>query len=486
MSDQNTDYSKDPRIAEILDLLVKYATGDYSVRGNISEKGDEIDAIMVGLNTIAEEAHSSRKLTQHYLNRIERVMEVLLKYTVMDFSETLEVSGEGDEIDAIAIGLNTLAEELAAARKQESAQLQTISESKEQIETIISNAPSAVVVINEMGDILTWNTKAEEIFGWTLEEVLHKPMHRFIMPERYVDAHYTGLSHFIKTGEGPILNSLIEISAVRKNRQEFPVELAISAVKSKGRYVFIAFIVDISARKKSERELRQANKMLEDSNSELEAFTYSVSHDLRAPLRALNGYSQLLVERYSGALDEQAKGYIAAIATNTKRMGRLIDDLLSLSRYSRAQLERSDVNMNDVVTAVIEELENGMDLSKVDFKIDKLPHSYADYSLILQIYSNLISNAVKYSSLKEKPVVHIGATVNEKETVFFVKDNGSGFDMQFYDKLFGVFQRLHDSSEFEGTGVGLAIVQRIITKHGGRIWAESKIDEGSSFYFTLQ
>jgi PAS domain S-box-containing protein len=479
-------YSSDERITRVMDLIVKFAAGDFSQRGEYSQQGDEIDAIIIGLNALADELQSARKVTQHYLNRIEKVMHVLLKYTMLDFSETLEVSDEKDEIDAIAIGLNTLAEELRAAREQEARQMQTIEENREQIEIIINNAPNAVIVINQDSNILRWNKKAEEVFGWKVEEVLNKRLHQFIMPDKHVSAHYDGIQHFLETGEGPLLNQVIEISAVRRNGEEFPIEIAISAVKSRNNFLFIAFINDISARKKAQAELLNLNHHLEASNKELEAFTYSVSHDLRAPLRAISGYSQLLTERAGTGLDAQTTGFIHSISANTKRMGRLIDDLLSLSRFSRAELQRTTINVNELVNNVIAELsQSDKNFAKTQITVRDLPPVKADYNLLQQVYINLIANAVKYSSLKEKPTVEIGSLKKAGKTVYFVKDNGSGFDMEFYNKLFGVFQRLHDSREFEGTGVGLAIVKRIITKHQGEIWAESEVDKGATFYFTL-
>ena len=479
------DFQKDPRIDVILDLLVKFATGDFSDRAAISDKGDDLDAILLGLNSIAEEAQTNRKLTQHFLNRIEKLMEGLLKYTMLDFSQPIEVSEEGDELDAIALGLNTLAEELQSARELEARQIKIIRESKEQIEVIINNAPNAVVVINELGRIINWNAKAEEVFGWTFSEVEGKPMHEIIIPGQFREAHLKGFSHFLDTGHGPVLNRLMEVSALRRSGEEFPVELGISSVKSKGKYLFIAFINDISKRKIAEKKLIEANHSLEASNQELEAFSYSVSHDLRAPLRAINGYSQLLVER-SSDLDEQSRTYIESIVNNTRRMGQLIDDLLSLSRFSRAEVVRTKVDMNGLVDGVIVELARNTSLGAATIKVNDLPPTLADENLVTQVYVNLLANAVKYSSLKDKPVIEIGARKEKNETVYYVKDNGSGFDMQFYDKLFGVFQRLHDSTEFEGTGVGLAIVKRIITKHHGRIWAESEEEKGSVFYFTLE
>jgi PAS domain S-box-containing protein len=340
------------------------------------------------------------------------------------------------------------------------------------------------VVVDEDANVLRWNSRAEEVFGWTAAEIENRHLGEFIVPEKNSGLK-KGMEYFLMTGKDPILNRSVEIPALRKDGKEFPVEIVVSSARAEGKQIYIAFINDISERKRNERQLIDANLSLETSNKELEAFTYSVSHDLRAPLRAISGYSQLLVDRFKDKLDGQALAFINSIASNTKRMGRLIDDLLALSKFNRADIVRTEIDTNELVKAVIEEIGKSSDITKTTFRIHDLPRCHADYNLLVQVFINLISNAVKYSSLKDNPQVEIGAEEKDGETIFFIKDNGSGFDMKFYDKLFGVFQRLHDSAEFEGTGVGLAIVKRVISKHGGRVWAESVLNEGTVFYFTL-
>lgn len=355
----------------------------------------------------------------------------------------------------------------------------------EQIETIIGNAPSAVVVINEKGNVIKWNAKSEEIFGWKADEVMSKPMHQFIMPDRYVKSHYGGMHHFLHTGEGPVLNKTIEISAVRKNKEEFPIELGISAVRSRGNYVFIAFINDITQRRNNEEKIKVAYEALDNSNKELEAFTYSVSHDLRAPVRAIHSYTQILTKKISENSDEDTKEVMGAIIRNTNKMAHLISDLLELSHLGQKEIVKEEINMNKVVESVMETLRADGNLNTTQFKTDHLPHAYADFSLMMQVYQNLISNAVKYSSQKADALVEIGAYIEESKNVYFVKDNGAGFDMKYYSKLFGVFQRLHSAEEFEGTGIGLTIVKRIIDKHNGKVWATGEPNKGACFYFTL-
>ena len=225
-------YNKDPRIAEILDVLVKYAMGDFSSRIKTSENNDEIDALIVGLNTLADETYSSRKLTQYYLNRIERVMEVLLKYTMLDFSDTLEISSENDEIDAIAIGLNTMAEELRVARETEAKQFRQLSDSRNQIEAILNNAPSAVIVFDKDRSILRWNEKASEIFGYTAEEATGKPLHGLVLPgsDHPDNEAVTGFLKGVSEIPGAKQH---EIIAARRNGSNFPAELIVSKVKTR-------------------------------------------------------------------------------------------------------------------------------------------------------------------------------------------------------------------------------------------------------------
>ena len=232
-----------------------------------------------------------------------------------------------------------------------------------------------------------------------------------------------------------------------------------------------------------EREKRTLE--LEEVNKELESFSYSVSHDLRAPLRAISGFSEVLAEDYIDQLDDEAKILFSEITRNAKKMGELIDNLLEFSRLSRQDVFRKSIDMNEIVRNNVTELRNLEPKRNIDLQIEELPAVEGDKNMLKQLFFNLMSNAFKYTGKKDKAFIEIGSYSREGNQVFFVKDNGAGFDPRYYNKLFGVFQRLHSSMEFEGTGVGLAIVQKIATKHGGEVWAEGKMGEGACFFVSL-
>lgn len=234
-----------------------------------------------------------------------------------------------------------------------------------------------------------------------------------------------------------------------------------------------------------EQRVAERTAELEATNKELESFSYSVSHDLRAPIRSIHGYGNILKEEYASVLDAEALRLIQTILRNSKRMGQLIDDLLAFSRLGRKELMRFEVSVQDIVQTIVEEQKSIEGDRPLEIKIEKLPNAFADLTTLRQVWINLVSNALKYSRDRERSIVEIGSFEKGDALIYYIKDNGAGFDMKYYDKLFGVFQRLHSQKEFEGTGVGLAIVQRIIAKHGGKIWAEAKLNEGATFYFTL-
>lgn len=239
-----------------------------------------------------------------------------------------------------------------------------------------------------------------------------------------------------------------------------------------------ALDAEILERGKVEAELRALNR-------ELEAFTYSVSHDLRSPLRAIDGFARILTEEYKDKFDDEGKRQFKIISDNIKRMGELIDDLLELSRLGRKEITCSSINLKEILDSVINDIKPREEERKVDFFIKDIPEAAADRVLIKQVFINLLSNALKFTSTKKNAIIEIGGTEEQHRNVYYVRDNGVGFDMQYANKLFGIFQRLHGQEEFEGTGIGLAIVKRIISKHGGEVWAEGKVNDGAAFYFSL-
>jgi light-regulated signal transduction histidine kinase (bacteriophytochrome) len=233
-----------------------------------------------------------------------------------------------------------------------------------------------------------------------------------------------------------------------------------------------------------ERVIERTEK-LETVNKELEAFAYSISHDLRAPLRVINGYTNILVEDYGMSLDANGKHVCAVLQDKTHHMNELIDDILSFSRFSLAEIRMSQINMEDLIHSIFQELTSSKDRERIEFQVASLPQAFGDRALIRQVWTNLLSNAIKFSAIRERAIIQVTGIQTSGEIIYAVNDNGAGFDMHYIDKLFGVFQRLHSEREFPGTGVGLAIVQRIILRHGGRVWAEGQSGQGASFYFSL-
>jgi light-regulated signal transduction histidine kinase (bacteriophytochrome) len=234
-----------------------------------------------------------------------------------------------------------------------------------------------------------------------------------------------------------------------------------------------------------ERRVAERTAQLEASNKELEAFSYSVSHDLRAPLRHVDSYVEMLQRESGSALTETGSRFLTVISQASRQMGNLIDDLLAFSRQGRAELRRSLIRMDEPVNEVLLELKSDTEGRNIQWEIEPLPEVFADLAMMKQVWMNLFSNAVKYTRHKERAEIKVGCRRQDAEFEFYVRDNGAGFDMQYADKLFGVFQRLHSEDEFEGTGIGLANVRRIISRHGGSTRADGKVGEGATFYFTL-
>lgn len=234
-----------------------------------------------------------------------------------------------------------------------------------------------------------------------------------------------------------------------------------------------------------EQRVAERTAQLEAANKELEAFSYSVSHDLRTPLRAIEGFSAMLMEDYAGKLDDEGRRLLGVVRGNTIRMGQLIDDILGFSRTGRLELSFAEIDMERLAREVVEEIKPAMADGKLQVAIGPIPPAHGDRAMMRQVFVNLLSNAIKFSRIRELAVIEVGGAIEGDEAVYFVRDNGAGFDMQYAGKLFGVFQRLHGMDEFEGTGIGLAIVKRIVTRHGGRVWAEGKVNAGATIYFSI-
>jgi signal transduction histidine kinase/FixJ family two-component response regulator len=274
------------------------------------------------------------------------------------------------------------------------------------------------------------------------------------------------------------------------------LELALQSGIDNSPIKIIGFIQDITKIRVAENEVKLLNESLErkveertvqlqEANKELEAFNYSISHDMRSPLQIINGFSSILLSKYNEHLNEEVTELLQHIKIQTSQMRDLIDCLLNFSRSGRQTLSKMNVNMSDIVDTVLKELKNVFPAGNAEVSLHHLDNAYCDKNLIKQVWVNLISNAIKYSSKKDHPVVEVGSKHINDELVYYVKDNGAGFNMEYSHKLFGAFNRLHDRSQFEGSGIGLAIVYRIIKRHGGRIWADAKVGEGATFYFTV-
>ena len=413
---------------------------------------------------------------ENYENRINSIFESLLKYTVMDFSQKAFISDRGDEIDAFAAGLNTLAEELEL-------HIAELKKSEERFRLLINGVKDyAIYMIDVNGNIVSWNEGAKKIKGYGSDEVIGKHFSIFYTPE---DLKQKAPDHNLKMASEKG-NYESEGWRMKKNGSAFWADVIFTALyDDAGKlYGFSKITRDITERKKLEDSLKKSNEQLETINKELEAFTYSVSHDLRAPLRAIDGYAQMLDEDYNKKLDDEGKRLLSTVQYNAKKMGILIDDLLAFSRLGRKEIEKTEIDMKELAQIALAEA-GRMKEHKANVKIKELQPAFADYALMNQVMVNLISNAIKYSSKTAKPDIEIKSEQKNREVIYSVKDNGAGFDMQYANKLFGVFQRLHKQEEFEGTGVGLAIVQRIINKHGGKVWAEGETGKGATFFFSL-
>jgi len=347
------------------------------------------------------------------------------------------------------------------------------------------------IFVRDMDFIITyWNLGAQELYGWSAEQAVGKHSQQLLETIYPVPLDQLR-AELLRTGrwDGELERTTADgnhvIVASRWSLRRDDQQQAVAILETSN---------DITASKHREQEIQKLNRELtkrsgelETANKELEAFAYSVSHDLRAPLRHMAGYAELLQKRASSALDEKGHRYMVMILDSAKRMGNLIDDLLTFSRIGRTDTQKIVVSLEQLVMEALSELRQEVSGRDIVWKVGALPTCYGDRSMLRLVLVNLLSNAIKFTRPRPRAEIEVGceSNNNQDEVVVFVRDNGAGFDMKYADKLFGVFQRLHPAEAFEGTGIGLATVQRIIHRHGGRVRAEGAVDQGATFYFSV-
>ncbi len=356
---------------------------------------------------------------------------------------------------------------------------------------LLDSAPDAIVITDRDGRIIFVNGQTERLFGYRRTDMIDRTV-EMLLPERHRSNHARHRDGYVGDPKPRPMGVGMDLHGVRRDGTEFPVAISLSSVETEQGLAVFADIRDVTDQRAAEHKMQELNDRLardnaelETLNKELEAFSYSVSHDLRAPLRAVDGFSQALLEDAGDNLDQTGRQHLTRVRNAAQRMGMLIDDLLKLARVTRTELNVEPVDLSAVAQSVAEELKQSTPSREAQIEVAPELHTEGDPRLLRVALENLLGNAWKFTAGRSPARIAFGQEQVDGASAYFVRDNGVGFDMAYAGKLFGAFQRLHDARDFAGTGIGLATVQRIIHKHGGRIWAESQPDKGATFRFTL-
>jgi PAS domain S-box-containing protein len=425
-------------------------------------------------------------------DEIPHILEKLKKGQQISHYDTIRVKKNGQKIDVSLtispvkdksgniIGASTIARDIT----------QKIRDGKEfkergaRLQAILDYAVEGIITINEKGIMESANIASESIFGYSSSELMGRNV-SMLMPSPYHEQHDSYLSNYMHTGNKKIIGIGREVTGRRKDGTTFPMDLAVSEVKLEDRVIFTGFVRDITERKRAEEELVKTLENLKRSNAELEQFAYVASHDLQEPLRMVSNYMNLIERRYKDKLDKDAEEFIGFAVDGAKRMQTLINDLLSFSRVGSRGKPFEPTPLETILSEALSNLQITIEDTKAEITHDPLPTIMGDKVQMVQLFQNLISNAIKFKNNENNPRVHISAKQKEKEWIISVKDNGIGIDPQYAERIFIIFQRLHNREDYPGTGIGLAVCRKIVERHGGKIWVESEKGKGATFYFTI-